>query len=65
MLKVAPEIEKLSGKKVLCFYGSEETDSACTGLNPGSATLVQMKGGHHFEGAYMEIARRILARENP
>jgi type IV secretory pathway VirJ component len=55
-----PEITRLSGLPVLCFYGSDETDSACPALPSGLATLVEMRGGHHFNGAYNEIARRIL-----
>ena len=55
-----PEISRLRGLRVLCVYGADETDSACRGLPAGLATVVAMPGGHHFEGAYREIAGRIL-----
>jgi type IV secretory pathway VirJ component len=55
-----PEISRLRGLRVLCVYGADETDSACRDLPTGLATVVAMPGGHHFEGAYHEIARRIL-----
>jgi type IV secretory pathway VirJ component len=55
-----PEIARLHGLRVLCVYGTDETDSACPDLPRGLATLVVMPGGHHFEGAYRDIAARIL-----
>lgn len=57
---VGPEIEKLRGLRVLCLYGTEEKDSACPGLPAGLANLVPVEGGHHFGGAYRELAERIL-----
>lgn len=60
-LMTAPEIEKLRGKKVLCFYGEDEKDSACRTLPPSVSTAVRMPGGHHFGGEYGVIAAQILA----
>jgi type IV secretory pathway VirJ component len=59
-MPTVPEIRKLQGMPVLCFYGSEETDSACRDLSSDLARGVSLLGGHHFGGAYREIARSIL-----
>jgi type IV secretory pathway VirJ component len=59
-LPTVPEIRKLRGMHVLCVYGSEETDSACRDLSPDLANDMSLPGGHHFGGAYREIAHRIL-----
>ena len=58
--RTVPEIRLLRGMRVLCIYGADETDSACPALPPGVATSVKVPGGHHFGGAYREVARRIL-----
>jgi type IV secretory pathway VirJ component len=55
-----PEINRLHDLRVLCVYGTDETDSACRHLPRGVATVIALPGGHHFDGAYDEIARRIL-----
>jgi type IV secretory pathway VirJ component len=55
-----PEIDRLHGLRVLCIYGTDETDSACRQLPRDLATVIALPGGHHFDGAYDEIARRIL-----
>jgi len=54
------EIRRLQSFRLLCIYGDEETDSACPDLPPELARRVALPGGHHFGGAYLEIARRIL-----
>jgi type IV secretory pathway VirJ component len=59
-LPTVPEIRKLRGMHVLCVYGTEETDSACRDLSPDLANGMSLPGGHHFGGAYREIARSIL-----
>ncbi|MEO8090458.1 MAG: AcvB/VirJ family lysyl-phosphatidylglycerol hydrolase, partial [Gemmatimonadales bacterium] len=56
----APEIAKLMGLRVLCMYGTDEKDSVCPALAPGVATIIPLPGGHHFDGAYREMAARIL-----
>jgi len=46
---------------VLCIYGEDETDSLCPKLDPKKFTIVKLKGGHHFDGNYANLARQILA----
>jgi len=60
-----PEVDKISGIPVLCIYGAEETDSLCPKLDPHKATIVKLKGGHHFDGDYAGLARLILAAAAP
>ena len=56
----APEIEKLRGLRVLCVYGTGEVHSVCPLLPAGIAMAMPVKGGHHFDGAYRDLAERIL-----
>jgi type IV secretory pathway VirJ component len=46
----------------LCIYGADEKDSLCPVLAPASAEAHVMTGGHHFDGAYGELASVILER---
>ena len=59
-LPVLPELHKLAGIRMLCFYGSEEKESLCRGIDPTLATPVELKGGHHFGGDYKRIAEIML-----
>ncbi|HYK88358.1 MAG TPA: AcvB/VirJ family lysyl-phosphatidylglycerol hydrolase [Acidobacteriota bacterium] len=59
-LRVAPEVEKLKGLKILCIYGIEEVDSLCRGLPAGLVQPIAMKDGHHFGGDYKSVAEVIL-----
>ncbi len=56
-----PEVGRITGMPVLCIYGEEETDTLCPKLDPHEATVVKLKGGHHFDGDYDNLARVILA----
>lgn len=57
---VAPEVEKIRGPKLLCFYGAAEQDgSLCPELTP-PVQVVRIEGGHHFAGDYRGIAEKIL-----
>ena len=60
-----PEVERIAGVPVLCIYGEEETDSLCPMLDPKHATLVKLKGGHHFDGDYSALAGAILEAAHP
>jgi type IV secretory pathway VirJ component len=55
------EIARLRGTPVLCFYGTEERDSACTVTDSAVAIPVPLPGGHHLGGDYRWIADRVLA----
>ncbi len=59
-LPIAPEVARLDVAKVQCFYGEEEDDSLCRTPVLASAELIETKGGHHFDGDYQALARRII-----
>jgi type IV secretory pathway VirJ component len=59
-LPLLPEVQKLKGMKILCFYGTEEGDTLCKDLKPELATVIPLKGGHHFDGNYSAMAQTIL-----
>jgi len=59
-LPIYPEAVKLQPSKTLCIYGADEKNSLCPQLAPGSVQAYAMKGGHHFDGAYEELASVIL-----
>jgi type IV secretory pathway VirJ component len=60
-----PEINRITGMPVLCIYGAEESDSLCPQLDPKKFKIVKLKGGHHFDGDYANLARQILSAAKP
>ena len=61
-IPIKPEASKLQPYKTLCIYGADEKDSLCPKLAPGSVEAHVMTGGHHFDGAYVDLASLILER---
>jgi len=61
-IPIFPEAVKLRANRTLCIYGADEKDSLCPRLAPHSAEAHAMTGGHHFDGAYDELASAILER---
>jgi type IV secretory pathway VirJ component len=59
-LPVRPELEKLRGKKILCFYGTEDKDALCGELDPGLAKSIAIQSGHRFGNDYQPIVDAIL-----
>ncbi len=60
-LPLAAEVQKLSGLRILGFYGADEADSLCKGAAPSLLKCIELSGAHHFGGNYAQIAERILA----
>ena len=56
-----PEVDRITGIPVLCIYGADEKDSLCPKLDAKKITVVEVKGGHHFDGDYASLAQHILA----
>jgi type IV secretory pathway VirJ component len=63
--KLLPEMQKLQGRPMLCVYGTKEDDSLCPDLPVGLAEIIELKGGHHFDGDFHGLARLILAHVKP
>lgn len=59
---ILPDASKLRAATTLCLYGEGDGDALCPELPAASVTVEQMPGGHHFNGAFDELAERILAR---
>ncbi|HKJ33279.1 MAG TPA: AcvB/VirJ family lysyl-phosphatidylglycerol hydrolase [Balneolales bacterium] len=59
-LHVLPEIQKLQGIPLLCFYGDDEKDSICKQMSPDLAKVIALTGGHHYDGNYQQIAEYIM-----
>jgi type IV secretory pathway VirJ component len=59
---ILPEAEKLSAGTTLCLYGTDDDDSICPRIAAGHVDSEALPGGHHFNGAYEELAAIILAR---
>jgi len=59
--KTKPEMERVKGPHVLCFYGENEEDSVCNEVDPKQVIRVPISGGHHFGGDYQGIVHRILS----
>jgi type IV secretory pathway VirJ component len=57
---VRPEVEKLRGKRILCFYGTEDDDALCEQLDPGLARAIPIQSGHRFGKGYQPIVDAIL-----
>jgi type IV secretory pathway VirJ component len=57
---VRPEVEKLRGKKMLCFYGTNDGDALCRQLDAGLVKAFPLPGGHRFGKGYKPIVDAIL-----
>ena len=63
---VTPEIEKLAGKEILCFYGeTEKTTTLCLKLRAGLVKSLARPGTHIVGKNYGPIAAAILAHGKP
>lgn len=60
-LPVRPEVERLRGQRILCFYGKEDSDALCKQLDPSLATVRVLEGGHRVGRGFEGIVEAILA----
>jgi type IV secretory pathway VirJ component len=56
---IEPAIRQISGKKIQCFYGDQDTNSNCAALASSGAEVFEKHGLHHFDGNYGLIAHEI------
>ena len=61
-LPIRPELARMPADRTLCVYGAGDKDSVCADLGPADPEVVQLPGGHHFDGDYDGLARLILER---
>lgn len=59
-LPTIPEAKRLDPRRVQCFYGRDDEDAACSQLHDSGVEIISTAGGHHFDGDYPALARRIL-----
>ncbi|GJE57778.1 AcvB/VirJ family lysyl-phosphatidylglycerol hydrolase [Methylobacterium thuringiense] len=57
---VLPQLAALPADRVLCIHGSKETDSPCRDPSLAGTRKLLIDGGHHFDGDYPALARRIV-----
>jgi type IV secretory pathway VirJ component len=62
---VRPEVEKLRGRKMLCFYGTDDDDALCGQLDQGLVKAIPIQGGHRFGRGYQPIVDAILREIAP
>jgi type IV secretory pathway VirJ component len=64
-LPTRPEVARLqavpSNPPLLCVWGEEDEDAICGSLSGPKLTTLKMPGGHHFDGDYEGLARKLLA----
>ncbi|WP_158806912.1 virulence factor family protein [Beijerinckia sp. L45] len=59
-IPVAPALASMPAGLIQCFYGAEESESACPLLDADHVELVKTAGGHHFGHDYDSIAQTIM-----
>jgi type IV secretory pathway VirJ component len=60
-LPLTPELRKIDKTRVQCFLGAEEKEeSGCNDPALTGAQIIQTAGGHHFDGDYDALARKII-----
>jgi type IV secretory pathway VirJ component len=60
-LPVLPQATKIPPQLIQCFYGQDETDTACPQLAQLGAETFRRNGAHHYDGNYGALADAILA----
>ena len=63
---MAPELERLRGKRIVCVYGEAEKDSACRGVERALITPIERSGSHRIHDTdAVELARLIMGELAP
>ena len=56
-----PAVAAIDGPHIQCFHGVDEgLRSGCNDVDAGTVQVIELPGGHHFDGDYDAIAKRIL-----
>lgn len=59
---VVPAISTIPLDRVVCVYGEEEDDTACTAAQLKGMEIMKLAGGHHFDENYEPIAASLLEK---
>jgi type IV secretory pathway VirJ component len=59
-----PEVEKLSGIKMLCFYGEDDSEVLCDEIPAGLVKSTSLQGGHLVKSHFGPITTAILDELN-
>ncbi|MBR7651808.1 virulence factor family protein [Brucella oryzae] len=59
---VVPAISTIPLDRVVCVYGEEEDDTACTATELKGMEVMKLAGGHHFDENYEPIAASLLEK---
>jgi type IV secretory pathway VirJ component len=62
-LPILPEVERLK-VPFLCVYAHEDTATLCPRLDRERYKVIELPGGHHFDGDYSRLAATLLANES-
>jgi type IV secretory pathway VirJ component len=62
---VLPELRKLAGMRMLCFYGKGEDDSIGPEFAPDMGKVVALDGGHRIGKDVGPVVQQILAQVSP
>ncbi|MBI3951150.1 MAG: virulence factor family protein [Acidobacteria bacterium] len=57
---VIPEVEKLKGVRLFCFYGEDDEDAICKDLDSKRVKIIPLEGGHRIGRDYEPLAEAIL-----
>lgn len=63
-LPVGPEIAK-STTPIVCVHGADEDDSFCNKPQPANVRVVDLPGGHHYDGDYAALGALIARSVAP
>ena len=59
-MQTLPETARIDPHLLQCFYGADDEAAACRQLKNPGVEIIRTTGGHHFDGDYEALARRIL-----
>ncbi len=60
-LPLVPEVERLK-TPFICVYAHDDSDTLCPKLDRERFKVIELPGGHHFEGDYARLAATLLAQ---
>ena len=61
-LPIVPEVERLK-TPFICVYAHDDSGTLCPRLDRERFKVIELPGGHHFEGDYARLAATLLAQQ--